>query len=96
MVMFIGKISVFLVLKSLLISCKILSGIVLGLGLAIAVQALTNCSTLAFVFVVVSVTLAFIRLTWPYKFKGLIVVNLLFVVLFFLFKLYVKISAVSS
>ena len=92
--MFLLNLFKFVVLSVvLLLVCKIISSILFGLAGAIVVQILTDSSTFAFVFVLISLSLAFLRLIWSYTFKGLVVINLFLIALFFLFKLYVSISA---
>ena len=77
----------------LLLFCKIASGLVLGLTAAIIVQTLLKSGAFSLIFVAIGCALAFLRLVWSYKFMGLAVVNLFFIFLFFLFKLYVSMAS---
>ena len=78
----------------LLLFCKIVSGLILGLTLGIIVQTLTNSGVFSLIFIMIAVTLAFLRLVWSYRFMGLALVNLFFISVFLILKLYVSMSAV--
>lgn len=80
-------------LWSLLFFCKIISGLILGLTIGIIVQTLTGSGVFSFIFIIIAVTGAFIKLVWHYKFMGLAVTNLFFISFFLILKLYVSISA---
>lgn len=87
------KTDVKFVLWLLLLFLKILSGFILGFTIAIIVQTLLKTGLFSVIFVTLTMTLAFLKLVWNYKFMGLIVCNLVFILLFLLFQLYVNISA---
>ncbi len=77
----------------LLLFLKVFSGFILGFTIAIIVQTLLKSGVFSVIFITLTMTLAFVKLVWNYKFMGLIVCNLLFISLFFLFQLYVSMSA---
>jgi len=77
----------------LLLFLKIFSGFILGFTTAIIVQTLLKSGIFSVIFVTITMTLAFLKLVWNYKFMGLIVCNLVFISLFLLFQLYVSMSA---
>ena len=76
-----------------LLILKIISGIILGLTFATIIQILIDTGVLSMIFIMITTATAFIKLTWYLKYKGLIVINLVFISLFFLFKLYISIAA---
>lgn len=90
--MFLKNLIYFLSKGIALFVIKMLSSLVIGTACAIIVQVLIDSSTLSFIFVLLSVTLAFLRLIWNYRLMGVIVINLFFVTLFLLFKLYVGVA----
>lgn len=76
----------------LLLTTKILSGVILGFIISVIIYSLTQIGTLSIVFIILSTTLAFLRIVWHYKFMRLICTNLLFISLFLLLKLYIYIA----
>lgn len=82
----------FLRIPFLLFFIKIFSGFTLGMTLAVIIANLTTAGTLSMVFIIVVTTSAFLKLVWYYRSMGLIFVNLLFIILFLLVKLYINIS----
>lgn len=87
------KTDVKFILWLLLLFLKIFSGFILGFTIAIIVQTLLKSGIFSVIFVTITMTLAFLKLVWNYKFMGLIVCNLVFISLFLLFQLYVSMSA---
>ena len=76
-----------------LIGLKTLSGVILGLTLSIVIQVLAGIGIFSMTFITITTTFAFLKLTWYLKYRGLITIDLFFISLFFLFKLYVHVSA---
>ena len=76
----------------LLVFCKIASSLVIGLTIGIIIQTLTNSGTFSLVFMIIAASMAFLKLVWHYKFMGLAVINLFFISLFLILKLYISMS----
>ena len=87
-----SKTDVKFILWLLLLFLKIFSGFILGFTIAIIVQTLLKSGIFSVIFVTITITLAFLKLAWNYKFMGLIMCNLFFIVLFLLFQLYINMS----
>ena len=82
-----------MLLWGILLSLKMISGLIVGLTTAIIVQTLTGAGVFSLVFVTVAGLCAFLKLVWHYKWMGLMVVNLFFISLFLILKLYVSAAA---
>lgn len=75
-----------------LFTCKLASGLVLGLVFAIAGEQIMGYGNFSFWFVAVLFTGVFIRVSKPWSFGGLMVYNLVCVLLGLLLRMYVLIA----
>ena len=82
-----------MVMWFILLAFKIISGLILGMTMGIIVQVWLDAGVFSLVFVTLVFTSAFVKLVWHYQFMGLAVVDLFFISLFLVLKLYVSAAA---
>ena len=76
----------------LLTLSKIISGFFIGFTIAVIAKGFLNLGTLSFVFLTITVGMAYLKLIWFYRWIGLIACNLFFIALFLFLKLYITMS----
>ena len=75
-----------------LLVAKIFSGMVLGLTAALIAEQIIGFGNLAFLFVIVAVTGAFLRVSKSWQFIGLAVFDLICVLLGLLLRMYILVA----
>lgn len=71
---------------------KTFSGMFLGLALALIVRGLMGLANFAFIFVIVMMTMAFLKLSSRWKFQGVLLFNLFCVMTAMLLRMYILIA----
>ncbi len=75
-----------------LLLAKTISGILLGLTLALVLKGFFSMATFAFIFVIVAMTGAFVKLSQKWKFTGVVLFNLFCVMTAMLLRMYILIA----
>ena len=76
----------------LLTLLKIVSALLVGFTIAVIVQGFLDSQILSFIFITITVAMAYLKLIWFYRWIGLIACNLFFIALFLFLKLYITMS----
>ncbi|MBK9293636.1 MAG: hypothetical protein IPM57_04205 [Oligoflexia bacterium] len=75
-----------------LLVAKTVSGVLLGLTVALVVRGFTGYGYLGFTFVVVAITGAFLKLSQKWKIQGVLLFNLFCVMVAMLLRMYILIA----
>ena len=75
-----------------LFMAKLISGMILGLTLALILQGFTGLANFGFIFVIVAMTGAFVKLSQKWKFSGVLLFNLFCVMTAMLLRMYILIA----
>ena len=75
-----------------LLAVKVISGLLLGLTVALVLKGFVAIANFAFLFVIVAMTGAFLKLSQKWKFTGVLLFNLFCVMTAMLLRMYILIA----